>query len=44
MFTNFFYEVIAGTAEVPMEEHGVCRIVWCENGEKENSREMEVGY
>ena len=29
---------------IPMEEHGVCRIVWCENGEKENSREMEVGY
>ncbi len=29
---------------IPMDEHGICRIVWRENGEKENSREMEVGY
>lgn len=30
--------------DIPMEEHGVCRIVWREKGDMENWMEMEVGY
>ena len=29
---------------IPMEEHGVCRIAWREKGDMENRMEMEVGY
>lgn len=29
---------------VPMEEHGVCRIVWHENDDAANNREIEIGY
>lgn len=29
---------------VPMEEHGVCRIVWHENDGAANNKEIEIGY
>ena len=29
---------------IPMEEHGVCRIVWHESDDVENDKEIEVGY
>lgn len=29
---------------VPMEEHGVCRVVWRENDDAVNNREIEIGY
>lgn len=29
---------------IPMEEHGVCRIVWHENSDTENDKEIEISY
>lgn len=30
--------------DIPMEEHGICRIVWNEENDPENYREFETGY